>query len=382
MNDNIDPLIKIEDHPFFTGPLKMSDGYSYPEVLPFYFGIHPKYAIPRLIMTHEIRAALDKAYSTGSMASTPLGESPLAEVRMNEVMDKLLSLFDGNIEGKTMLEIGCGNGELLNQLKIRGAIVTGLEIGPQAKIVEERYGIRMLTEPLVVGSLQEKFDCIFSYGCLEHIENLQNFFEASRSHLNENGLFFHSVPNSALSFEKVHLYHLLHEHINYYTPENGVALLNAQGFCFANAAVTVSGNELMIWGFYKQNVELRWPTERIADETLLVNEYAEKLAVKTERTRAKIADFIANRVTIGFYAGGYEYGYAFKENNIRYFDGDDFKHGRKWLKFLPAIETPNSLVSNPVDKLIICKPHYFNAIKNALVKAGYSENNLLNIDLL
>lgn len=115
------------------------------------------------------------------MASTPLGESPLATVRMNEVLEKLLSLLGGVTKGKRILEIGCGNGELLHQLKLRGAIVTGLEIGPQANVVEDKYGIRVFRKPLTIGALDEKFDCIFFYGCLEHIENLDEVFAAARA---------------------------------------------------------------------------------------------------------------------------------------------------------------------------------------------------------
>lgn len=382
MTQNITPLIKIAARPFFTGPLQMNEGYDYPATLPFDMGVHPQYVVPRLIMSDEIRKALDKAYSSGSMASTPLGESSLATVRMNEVLENLLSSFKGDLKNRKFLEVGCGNGELLNQLKLRGANVTGLEIGPQAKVVEERYGIRMLTEPLSVGSLDEKFDCIFSYGCLEHIENLEDFFVASRDCLNPNGLFFHSVPNSDLSFRRVDLYHLLHEHINYFTPANGVDLLNCQGFCKADAQVTISGNELMIWGYFDPAAIIHWPVDKFMSEVKIVEEYGRALTAKSERTLAALKDKIARGNNIGFYAGGYEYGYFLHEPRVRYFDGDEFKHGRKWLKDLPAIEPPKSLVDTPVDELIICKPHYFDAIRRSLIAIGVDEKSLVNIESL
>jgi SAM-dependent methyltransferase len=382
MNDEIIPVLSITSHPFYTGCANFKDCREFPSSLPFELGVHPKYAVPRLVMTDEIRRALNNAYSVGSMASTPLGESPLANERMNEILKKLLFLFGGGVEGKKLLEIGCGNGELLNQLKLRGAIVTGLEIGPQAKVVEDRYGIRVLRNPLSVGPLDEKFDCIYSYGCLEHIENLDDFFSASRACLNENGLFFHSVPNSALSFECVHLDHLLHEHVNYFTPSNGVALLNAQGFCSAQSSLTGPGNELMLWGFYQKSVVPRWPCERISEEAILLESYTKKLNKKIKLTLGALRQIILNGQSVGLYAGGFEYGFHLSASQIRYFDGDIYKYGKSWLPGLREIESPNELVFNPVDKLIICKPHYFTNIKNALIQINVDEKSIVDIDSL
>ena len=50
--------------------------------MPFYLRVHPKYPIPALIVSEEIRTALENAYSTDSFASTPLGESSFASDRM------------------------------------------------------------------------------------------------------------------------------------------------------------------------------------------------------------------------------------------------------------------------------------------------------------
>jgi len=50
--------------------------------MPFNLRVHPKYAIPPLIVYEAIRTALGNAYSTDSFASTPLGEGSLASDRM------------------------------------------------------------------------------------------------------------------------------------------------------------------------------------------------------------------------------------------------------------------------------------------------------------
>ena len=152
-------------------------------------------------------------------------------------------MFDGM---KKILEIGCGNGKLLYQFKKKGALVKGVEIGPQADVAKKTYGLDVINKPLSKKNLNEKFDCIFSYGCLEHIDDLESFFEESRSCLNNNGLFFHSVPNSKLSFKQFNLDHLLHQHINYFTPKNGVSLFNSQGFKDSSFSLTKNKNERVL----------------------------------------------------------------------------------------------------------------------------------------
>lgn len=382
MRENFSSRLHIPDHPFYIGLVAPDSKTNVPECLPFNMCVHPHYTIPRLQVTSEIRAALDLAYSEGSMCSTPLGESPLAVARMNEVANKILKLFRGDIAGKKFLEIGCGNGELLNHFKQRGALVTGLEIGPQAEVVEQRYGVKVIRNQLGIATFKDKFDCIYSYGCLEHIDDLESFFEACRYCLNDGGLFFHSVPNAALSFEKGQLDHLLHEHINYFTPLNGTALFAAQGFRSGGYALSKPGNELMLWGYLEATADIRWPEECIEREAALLEKYSEDVRFNSRRIYNECQKILNDGKSLGFYAGGYEYGYRLNHADVRYFDGDSYKHGKCWLKSLPSIEAPESIIEASVDYLVVCKPHYFSEISRDLIRLGISKDSILNMDTL
>lgn len=371
----------IPSHPFYTGLIPADEVADQPASLPFDLRVDPRHALPRLVLTDAVRDALDHAYAVGSMASTPLGESTLASIRMNEFIGQLAKVF-GDLRGKSLLEVGCGNGELLNQLRLRGAVVTGLEIGPQAGIVEERYGIRVIREPLTVGSLNEQFDGIVSYGCLEHIEDLDGFCAASRSCLRDGGLFLHSVPNAALGFERVSLDHLLHEHINYFTPANAIALLLAQGFSSPGAVPTSAGNELMLWGEWRGASVAEAPAEHAAAESDRLDAYAKKLENKVALTLAALRVFRDRGESVAFYAGGFEYGFHLADPSIRYVDGDTYKHGKRWLPCLPAIEGPSALADRPVDHVVVCRPHYFGPIREALERLGVDPQRLISIDEL
>jgi len=79
--DTYSAVLSLPEYPFLLA-VTSKDQHEFPQAMPFKLRVHPKYAIPALIVSEEIRTALENAYSTGSFASTPLGESSLASDRM------------------------------------------------------------------------------------------------------------------------------------------------------------------------------------------------------------------------------------------------------------------------------------------------------------
>jgi SAM-dependent methyltransferase len=360
-----EPILQLESHPFFVGPVTSSSQAAY-LTLPFHLGIDLKFAMPVQIVSDEIIQILDNTYSMGSMLSTPLGHSALSLGRLDEMLSILLSQFRGNVKDSKFLEIGCGSGDLLNELKIRGASVMGVEIGPQGNEGASKYGFPVIDKPFAPGLIHEKFDCIFSYGCLEHVTDLEDIFIAGRECLKEGGLFFHAVPNSEQFFSQATFDNLYHEHINYFGSENGARLFDFQGFQRTQHCTSDAGNDLYLWGYYDEKSVLRWPGDDpriILEESDTLRRYARMLSENTARITAVLNTILSAGESVGFYAGGFEYGVIVgNTGSIRYFDGDSYKHGAAWLPGLTPIESPHELKSNPVDHLIICKEHYFNAI--------------------
>jgi len=372
-------ILSLDQHCFCIGPQPPEGATELPRELPFRLGVHPRYAIPRLLLDELVSSALDRAYKRGSMLSTPLGESPLADSRMSEMIEGLAATLGRPLADCNLLEIGAGTGGLMSALRDRGAKVTGVEIGPQGKIGAERYGLVIVDRPFVPGLFDERFDAVYSYGCLEHLDDLDTFFSACRSSLREGGLMFHSVPNSELLFESGSLDHLAHEHINYFSAKNGIRLLQAQGFSPAGARYSRAGNELALWGVMNSSCETSWPSDALASETERLTDYANNLHECTARAQHRLEALVASGGSVGFYAGGYEYGFRMTGRNIRYFDGDTYKHGLVWLAGLPAIESPEDLRREPVDHLVIFKPHHFPAIVGTLQAMNIPKTRFWNI---
>ena len=188
---------------------------------------------------------------------------------------------------------------------------------------------------------------------------------------------FHVVPNSEIFFEAGSLGHLVHEHINYLSPENGIRLFEAQGFKNVGAKLNRAGNVLMLWGYFESNATLRSLVEVVPLEAKKLATYADCLAKNDDAVMRGLRSLIATGKSIGFYAGGFDYGWRLNDQSIRYFDGDSPKHGKCWLKGIGPIESPDSLATKPVDHLVIFKPHLFNEITRGLSRLSLSSTKIL-----
>ncbi|MBO9733080.1 MAG: methyltransferase domain-containing protein [Chitinophaga sp.] len=91
--------------------------------------------------------------------------------------------------GETILDVGCGTGELTAQLAQQGAIVTGLDASP-AMIQSARANFPEVT--FVVGdatrfSLPQQFDAIFSNAALHWVREKEQAIERMYTHLKQGG---------------------------------------------------------------------------------------------------------------------------------------------------------------------------------------------------
>ncbi|MBC69484.1 methyltransferase domain-containing protein [Acinetobacter sp.] len=379
MKRNLSPIITLKKHPFFVGVVNADIQNNIPKTIDFKLGVDQKLSIPRQLLNNEILSALKNAYNMGSMISTPLGESHLSTQRMNGFIDVILNCLKNKIRGKNFLEIGCGNGCLLNEINKKGGIVTGLEIGPQAINAKEKYGLEIINKSIEEYQTESKYDCIFSYGCLEHIIDLERFFELCRKLLKKKGLFLHQVPNIDISINNGLIDQLQHEHINYFNPENALPLIQNQGFINSGYQLSKEGNEMAIWGYYDDQKKLGWPTYRYIEEKNKIESFSKSIDQSTKVITETINKIIKNRKTIGFYAGGFEYSSMLNKKDIRYFDGDDFKVGKSWIIKEPLIEPISNLIKEPVDYIIVFKTHYFKAIKKKLIELGVNDNSIIDI---
>ena len=169
--------------------------------------------------SEKLRLYLTSIYkSKFSQLSQPLGEGNWGKERFNLLKGKLDLVY--RFKKKSILEIGCGNGfilEYLNSQKFND--LSGID----PSIIKKKNQNSIKFYKKFVGkklNLKKKYDFIFSIGFYEHVFDINEITQFSINHLKENGNIFLIVPNFKKSLENGNPDLFAHEHINYFTKDS------------------------------------------------------------------------------------------------------------------------------------------------------------------
>jgi SAM-dependent methyltransferase len=137
---------------------------------------------------------------------------------------------------RVLLDVGCGRGIMLNELKKRGWSVSGTQVSKTAAAhIQKSYGIDCFIGELPLSPfLQNSFDIITMYHVLEHLTDPFLYLNYCRKLLKPEGYLFIEIPNADSWSSKVAknawmgwdpLYHLYH-----FTPPTLSLALKKAGF--------------------------------------------------------------------------------------------------------------------------------------------------------
>ncbi|MEW4982679.1 MAG: bifunctional 2-polyprenyl-6-hydroxyphenol methylase/3-demethylubiquinol 3-O-methyltransferase UbiG [Cycloclasticus sp.] len=118
-------------------------------------------------------------------------------LRLN-LVDKLVSL-----SGKDVLDVGCGGGILSEAMAVKGAKVTGVDLGKELLDVADLHsldsGVAVNYQHISVENLAEQqpghFDCVTCMEMLEHVPDPVAIIEACSTLVKEGGYVFLSTLN-------------------------------------------------------------------------------------------------------------------------------------------------------------------------------------------
>lgn len=140
-------------------------------------------------------------------------------------------------KNNSILDIGCGSGDFLRQLKKEGfQALSGVE--PNKAM---QQSIKQELNICIYGDVseikQQKFDCISLVKVIEHLSDPSSVINRSNELLNENGLLFLVFPRIGGIGEKImkeKYYGFQKEHINWFTKNTIIKFLEKHNFKVVN----------------------------------------------------------------------------------------------------------------------------------------------------
>jgi 2-polyprenyl-3-methyl-5-hydroxy-6-metoxy-1,4-benzoquinol methylase len=170
---------------------------------------------------------------------------------------------EGGMQGKNVVELGCGPGRFLYECRERGARVTGIDNSPGAvSLAKQHFNLDLIHET-VEDAVRKKsvsscvFDYVFAFEIIEHVRDPRQFVNIAWNLLAPGGVAFVSTPN-------FHLYRLMGkaapvvnqwpEHLHYFDPPSLKRCLQCNF-----ESVTVTSLMPLSFGDRKKQVIIRMP---------------------------------------------------------------------------------------------------------------------------
>jgi SAM-dependent methyltransferase len=106
------------------------------------------------------------------------------------------------VEGKNVLDVGCGSGRLSKTLLEKGYSVVAIDNDWKAVEIAKKKGIMAFVSDINDWQTIEKFDCIILGDVLEHIEDDKSTMRKVHGMLTPNGCIVVNVPSYQVLFGK------------------------------------------------------------------------------------------------------------------------------------------------------------------------------------
>lgn len=182
--------------------------------------------------------------------------------------------------GRTLLDVGCGYGFLLQQAKVRGWGCGGIDLSQEAVTYARQQGLLVNREdwPGVGGT----YSCISALWLMEHLPDPLAFLGWARAHLAPGGVLLLCVPQEWTHYQyaanhvaAVHDFFVHPTHLHYWSAASFYSLLGRAGFRVVDALAS-----------YPMERFINNGRDYTADEAVGADCHAEVRAAELERTPA------------------------------------------------------------------------------------------------
>jgi SAM-dependent methyltransferase len=249
-------------------------------------------------------------------------------------------------------DIGCGGVYLLLKVQEQGLSVKGIDPSPVTVEAGRKAGIEIVPDFYPSPAFTERFDVLFHYDVLEHVEDPVTFLKAHHENLSSHGALIFAVPDCSHHIQLGDVSMLLHEHLNYFDIESLDHVVRAAGFEPLLLEAARHGGVLFCCAVPTPN--------EIPSGTLCKNDSKFRtFRVKAETAFRRFVRLVghAGRGELGLYVPLRAFPYLNQlspEVVLRFFDDDPGLRGRFYDGFDIAIENQDELAARPPGLVIIC----------------------------
>ncbi|HOK40050.1 MAG TPA: class I SAM-dependent methyltransferase [bacterium] len=163
-----------------------------------------------------------------------LREKSFPQNFLKEKAEYKFSLIKNFLAGKkSILEIGCSTGELLEILKKNNYEVIGIEISEKARKICNEKNLIVYDDNFFVNNSSKKFDVIIALDVIEHLNSPDLFLKKIKNLLNTNGIIILETPNFNSILRKLNPYFWIgynKYHLIYFNCENIIKFFEKNNF--------------------------------------------------------------------------------------------------------------------------------------------------------
>jgi len=143
-------------------------------------------------------------------------------------------LVNQSIQGKFVVEVGCGAGGILKYFKDRGCVVKGIDLGSEyINYGQEKHDLDLMVGDIKSLNLNKQPDIIIYSHVLEHILDLKSQLKQISSMMHNDTVLYIEVPglkNLQHSYEGDLLLYLQNAHVYHFTKVSLLNLMQSNGF--------------------------------------------------------------------------------------------------------------------------------------------------------
>jgi len=257
-----------------------------------------------------------------------------------------------DLKGRTILEIGCGDGFFLQSMQEAGAICFGVEPSRAQYDLACSRGLKVGQETLSAKRIMAEgpFDAFVTRQVFEHVIDMRDFLLTIRENLRDGAVGLIEVPNLVKLIDEARFFDFIPEHVNYFAPHTLGLALQLAGFEVIDISPVQDGESL--------RAIVRWQSKAKA-------EYG-ALTLSIRSLRDEINSFLlkkhleGKRVAIWGAGGkGLSMMAIADLSHIHLLvDGDPSKEGMLTPLSHLSVAVPSEIKSQRIDVVIVMAPAY------------------------